>query len=128
MITPELFVNLAKGMFGGYSAMMLLMPKKMVTDHFKAECDPMTEFWIRGSSVGFFGLIYAIHKLPLEDAVDISLATTVATALLYPYNAKFGILSKGLPLKYDGFPNHYVPEVMMGALAVAGCIAKFVKK
>jgi hypothetical protein len=60
--------------------------------------------------------------------VDISLATTVATALLYPYNAKFGILSKGLPLKYDGFPNHYVPEVMMGALAVAGCIAKFVKK
>ena len=49
-------------------------------------------------------------------------------ALLYPYNAKFGILSKGLPLKYDGFPNHYVPEVMMGALAVAGCIAKFVKK
>ena len=68
----------------------------------------MTEFWIRGSSVGFFGLIYAIHKLPLEDAVDISLATTVATALLYPYNAKFGILSKGLPLKYDGFPNHYV--------------------
>jgi hypothetical protein len=56
------------------------------------------------------------------------LATTVATALLYPYNAKFGILSKGLPLKYDGFPNHYVPEVMMGALAVAGCIAKFVKK
>ena len=88
----------------------------------------MTEFWIRGSSVGFFGLIYAIHTLPLEDAVDISLATTVATALLYPYNAKFGILSKGLPLKYDGFPNHYVPEVMMGALAVAGCIAKFVKK
>ena len=88
----------------------------------------MTEFWIRGSSVGFFGLIYAIHKLPLEDAVDISLGTTVATALLYPYNAKFGILSKGLPLKYDGFPNHYVPEVMMGALAVAGCIAKFVKK
>lgn len=41
MITPELFVNLAKGMFGGYSAMMLLMPKKMVTDHFKAECDPV---------------------------------------------------------------------------------------
>ena len=41
MITPELFVNRAKGMFGGYSAMMLLMPKKMVTDHFKAECDPV---------------------------------------------------------------------------------------
>jgi hypothetical protein len=44
MITPELFVNLAKGMFGGYSAMMLLMPKKMVTDHFKAECDPVRSF------------------------------------------------------------------------------------
>ena len=46
MITPELFVNLAKGMFGGYSAMMLLMPKKMVTDHFKAECDPVRSSYI----------------------------------------------------------------------------------
>ena len=64
----------------------------------------MTEFWIRGSSVGFFGLIYAIHKLPLEDAVDISLATTVATALLYPYNAKFGILSKVFPSSTTGSP------------------------
>ena len=88
----------------------------------------MTEFWIRGSSVGFFGLIYAIHKLPLEDAVDISLATTVATALLYPYNAKFGILSKGLPLKYDGFPNHYVPEVLMASVAALGFFVKFIKK
>jgi len=47
MITPELFVNLAKGMFGGYSAMMLLMPKKMVTDHFKAECDPVRSSYIQ---------------------------------------------------------------------------------
>lgn len=47
MITPELFVNLAKGMFGGYSAMMLLMPKKMVTDHFKAECDPVRSSYFR---------------------------------------------------------------------------------
>ena len=49
MITPELFVNLAKGMFGGYSAMMLLMPKKMVTDHFKAECDPVRSLYIQRS-------------------------------------------------------------------------------
>lgn len=49
MITPELFVNLAKGMFGGYSAMMLLMPKKMVTDHFKAECDPVRPSYIQRS-------------------------------------------------------------------------------
>ena len=40
MVDAQLFVNIAKTVFGGYSAMMLLMPKKMVTDHFKQECDP----------------------------------------------------------------------------------------
>lgn len=40
MVDAQLFVNIAKTVFGGYSAMMLLMPKKMVSDHFKQECDP----------------------------------------------------------------------------------------
>ena len=40
MVDAQLFVNIAKTVFGGYSAMMLLMPKKMVSDHFKAEADP----------------------------------------------------------------------------------------
>ena len=88
----------------------------------------MTEFWIRGSSVGFFGLVYAIHKMDLDDAVDMSLATVVGTALLYPFNAKFGLLSKNLPLKYDGFPNNYVPEVLMASVAALGFFVKFIKK
>ena len=41
----------------------------------------MTEFWIRGSSVGFFGLIYAIHKLPLEDAVDEEVAAAATMGM-----------------------------------------------
>ena len=88
----------------------------------------MTEFWIRGSSVGFFGLVAAIHKMDLDDAVDMSLATVVATALIYPFNAKFRLLSKNLPLKYDGFPNHYVPEVLMASVAALGFFVKFIKK
>jgi len=88
----------------------------------------VTEFWIRGSSVGFFGLVAAIHKMDLDAAVDMSLATVVATALIYPFNAKFGLLSKNLPLKYDGFPNHYVPEVLMASVAALGFFVKFIKK
>ena len=52
----------------------------------------------------------------------------MATALIYPFNAKFGLLSKNLPLKYDGFPNHYVPEVLMASVAALGFFVKFIKK
>ena len=39
---------------------------------------------------------------------------------LYPWNAKFGYLSPGLPTKY---PMHYVPEVLMAALTCLGIAA-----
>ena len=148
MVDAQLFI--AKTVFGGYSAMMLLVPERwspITSSRNAIKCAPalphlptlpppitfpahlaVTEFWIRGSSVGFFGLVAAIHKMDLDDAVDMSLATVVATALIYPFNAKFGLLSKNLPLNYDGFPNHYVPEVLMASVAALGFFVKFIKK
>ena len=42
--------------------------------------------------------------------MPVALAMSVACGALYPWNAKFGYLSPGLPTKY---PMHYVPEVLM---------------
>ena len=41
--------------------------------------------------------------------------------MLYPWNAKWGYLTPNLPAKY---PMHYVPEVLMAALTVAGLAAQ----
>lgn len=48
-----------------------------------------------------------------------ALAWIFATGSLYPWNAKFGVLSK-LPVKY---PMSYVPELLMFGLTVAGALA-----
>ena len=37
---------------------MLLVPDRMVTDHFEAPSSAMLQFWIRGSSVAFLLLVY----------------------------------------------------------------------
>ena len=42
---------------------------------------------------------------------------SVGIGILYPWNAKFGYLTPNLPLKY---PMHYVPELLMLSLSVAG--------
>ena len=55
-----------------------------------------------------------------EDAVPVALAMSVACGALYPWNAKFGYLSPGLPTKY---PMHYVPEVLMAVLSCLGIAA-----
>ena len=73
----------------------------------------MTAFWIRGQSVAWASTSYLLQKIDTADAVDFGLLAIIATALLYPYNAKFGLISKKMPVKYTGFPNHYVPEVLM---------------
>ena len=68
MVDAQLFVNIAKTVFGGYSAMMLLMPKKMVTDHFNATADQMSQFWIRGTSVFSLALLYCWSLMPVAAA------------------------------------------------------------
>ena len=113
LITGEQYVQAWGAVFGVYALLMLLAPEKMVSDHFNAKCTPMTAFWIRGQSVAWASTSYLLQKIPVGDAVDFGLLAIIATALLYPYNAKFGLISKKMPVKYTGFPNHYVPEVLM---------------
>ena len=52
--------------------------------------------------------------------MPVALAMSVACGALYPWNAKFGYLSPGLPTKY---PMHYVPEVLMAVLTGLGIAA-----
>ena len=104
---------------------MLFRPQAMVTDHFNAPCTPMTEFWIRGSSTSLLGLCYAISQMPVSQAVPICAATSFAVGVIYPWNAKFGYLTKGLPVKY---PMHYVPEVLMAVLSALGAYFAFAQK
>lgn len=113
LITGEQYVQAWGAVFGVYALLMLLAPEKMVSDHFKAKCTPMNAFWIRGQSVSVAATAYLLQKIPTAEAVDFGLLITAAIAILYPYNAKFGLISKNMPVKYTGFPNHYVPEVLM---------------
>merc|ERR1711934_571672 len=117
MLTPENFITAFKFIFGGYGLQMLLMPAKMVTDHFDAPATPLLNFWIRGESVSILGMSYALHLLPTEQALPLATAVTIAVAVLYPYNAKLNLIGDKLPVKY---PMHYVPEVLMGVLSIVG--------
>ena len=81
---------------------------------------PMLEFWIRGESVSILGMCYLLTKVPAEIGVKVALAASVSIGILYPWNAKFGYLTPGLPVIY---PMHYVPEALMLTLTVAGVLA-----
>ena len=87
---------------------MLFMPAKLVTDHFGAPATPMLEFWIRGSSSSLLLVAYCVNLLPTDQALQVATLSSVSVGVLYPWNAKMGYLSPGLPTKY---PMHYVPEV-----------------
>ena len=102
-------------------------------------------------------------KLSVEDAVPVATAFAFAVGVVYPWNAKLGYLTPGLPVKYAAaasksrfsffyrrrlrgvspcpprrrrdppppvstecprrYPMHYVPEVLMFGLTVAGVAA-----
>jgi len=119
MLSPDTYVKATVGVFGLYGAQMLLVPDKMVTDHFDEAPTEMTKFWIRGQSATIFSLCYALTQLPTKIAVKVCTAFSVGIGLLYPWNAKFGYLQK-MPVKY---PMHYVPEVLMAALSISGLLA-----
>merc|ERR1711935_183896 len=118
IVEPELFIKIFCGVMGMYGLQMLLVPGKMVTDHFDAPATPMVQFWIRGSSSAFLTIVYLfLFKLSTEDAVPVATAMSFVVGAVYPWNAKFGYLSPGLPTKY---PMHYVPEVLMAVLTGLG--------
>ena len=120
IIEPEMFLKVFMLVMGGYALQMLLVPAKMVTDHFDAPVTPLLEFWIRGSSAAFFAVVYCITKMSTADGVAVATAVSFAVGVLYPWNAKFGYISPGLPTKY---PMHYVPEVLMAVLTGLGVSA-----
>ena len=78
-----------------------------------------TNFIWRGASTSLLAAVYAINQMPAEAGAKVLLVWTAAVAVLYPYNAKFGYLSKVEP-KY---PMHYVPEVLMPTLVAMGIIS-----
>merc|ERR1711998_777248 len=96
----ELYVKACFGSFALYGLQMLVVPDKMVTDHFDAPATPLLKFWIRGEAAVMAALCYSVTLVPTAAA------------------AKFGYLTDGkLPVKY---PMHYVPEILMATLSAAG--------
>ena len=60
---------------------------------------------------------------PLSNArraVKVATFASIAIAVLYPFNVKFGLITKDMPLKY---PWHYVPEGIMATLSLLGVLA-----
>ena len=97
---------------------MLLTPDKLKTDHFEGESTVMEEFAWRGHAATLFAAAYALWiSADTEMAPKIALGWVAGIALLYPFNAKFGIFSKEYKPKY---PMHYVPEILMTGLLIAG--------
>ena len=88
-----------------------------VTDHWDMPSTPGMEFWIRGSAISIFAVCYLMMSVSTAVAAKAALFVSVGIGILYPWNAKFGYLTPNLPLKY---PMHYVPELLMLSLSVAG--------
>ena len=116
-ISEAQFVQAATIVFGVYSLQMLLIPAKMITDHFNATADQMTQFWIRGTSVFSFALLYCWQLMPVAAAAKVALWASAGCGLLYPWNAKFNLMKHNFSIKY---PMHYVPEVLMAGLTLVG--------
>ena len=89
----------------------------MVTDHFHATADQMTQFWIRGSGCAWAAVVWAARQMDATTATTMMMATSFVCGILYPWNAKFNLFKNNLSVKY---PMHYVPEILMAALSLAG--------
>jgi len=98
---------------------MLLMPSNMMTDHFNAPATKYTDFWIRGQAASIATVVYCMQNMEPKVAAQAMLGLSAGIAVLYPFNAKFGYLSQ-LDVKY---PMHYLPEMLMLSLTVAGVLA-----
>jgi len=119
-MAPSVYVKGFVGIFGVYAAQSLITPAKMVTEHWDMKSTPAMEFWIRGLSVPMLATCYLMMQVPTAVAVKVALACSAGIGILYPWNAKFGYLTPGLPLKY---PMHHVPECLMLGLTVAGILS-----
>ena len=112
LFTPEQYVLAFCVVMCAYGAQMLLIPSKMVSQFFTVPVTPIITFWVRGISVWAFGLSYAVYNLPTDIAVKLAVAITIGTAVMWPFNAKFGYFEK-LPVIH---PKHHEPEILLSAL------------
>lgn len=117
MAYADMYVKAFIFIFGVYGLQMLLIPGNMVTDHWDMPSTPGMEFWIRGSAVSIFAVCTLMLFTPTAVAAKVALGVSFGIGVLYPWNAKFGYITPNLPLKY---PMHYVPEMLMLALTLAG--------
>ena len=90
---PETYVKAFSLAFGAYAAQMLVVPNKMVTDHFNAPATPLLNFWIRGQAVSLAGMIFLLNKVDTDTALTVATASSAAIGILYPWNAKFGYVA-----------------------------------
>lgn len=123
--TPELFVKTSSIVMSISGAQMVIAPGKLVTDHFDVGASDITKFWVRGTAASVFASSRPssrswLKKLPVAIAHKLALGWIGAIGLLYPLNAKFGLVSNGLPTKY---PMHYLPEALMAGLTAMGALA-----
>ena len=63
LFTEAQYVQASCLVFTVYALQMLLVPAKMVTDHFHATADQMTQFWIRGSGCAWAAVVWAARQL-----------------------------------------------------------------
>ena len=98
-----------------YALQFFAIPEKFISDHFEGPVDAMHVFLARGSGLAIAGVAYAMYKLDVP--LKLLVAYNAMVGLVYPWNAAY--ISK-LPVKY---PMHYLPEVLMAGLTVAGVLA-----
>ena len=75
LFTEAQYVQASCSVYTVYALQMLLVPAKMVTDHFHATADQMTQFWIRGSGCAWAAVIWAARQMDATTATTMMMAT-----------------------------------------------------
>ena len=101
-----------------------------------------TDFWIRGQAASIATVVYCMQNMEPKVAAQAMLGLSAGIAVLYLFNAKFGYLSlldvkcaldrcrescasrhTDLNVRWCADPMHYLPEMLMLSLTVAGVLA-----
>lgn len=115
IVPADTYTKVVAGVFALYGLQFFTMPAVVIEQHFDFKPDENHLFLARGSGIPMLGLAYVMFKGGMD--LQAIVAIVAATALVYPFNAAY--ISK-LAVKY---PMHYVPEILMGGLTIAGCLA-----
>ena len=117
IVPQDGYVKASMVIYAVYALQFFGIPKKFIADHFTQEPDDLHIFLARGSGLAIAFGAWAMSKLSADVSFLPILIYNVLVGLVYPWNAAY--ISK-LPVKY---PMHYVPEVLMAALSIAGLLA-----